>query len=475
MFYEDTVAAIATSSKDGSISVIRVSGEKSLASVSSIFFDSQGNSISLDSCETHTVHYGFIRNEENEVLDEVLVLVMKAPKSYTAEDVVEIQCHGGYLICNLILECLIRTGVRVAEPGEFTKRAFLNGRIDLSQAEAVMDVIQSKSNLALKNSLTQLRGSVKEKIVNIREVLLEDIAYLEAALDDPEHISLDGFSEQIRTHVLFLQGEVDHLIENSQNGRMIKEGIYTAIVGKPNVGKSSFLNCILREDRAIVTDIPGTTRDTLEEDVRIGSVLLHLIDTAGIRESNDVIENIGIHKTKESIQKADFIICMIDSTTQLTEEDLYVLEESRKTAGVILLNKSDLEVLISSDEFPILCEEMKSPEWAQEMLSNKRIFSFSSKDGDGLEDLEDYVREQFLQDKISYNDEIYITNARQKENLMDTAESLLQLMESIDTGMPEDLFSIDLLNAYESLGKIIGETVEEDIINKIFKDFCMGK
>ncbi len=478
MFYGDTVAAIATSSGDGSISVIRVSGDRSVEYVSRVFFDKKGKNIDLKSFETHTVHYGFIRNFENELLDEVLVLLMRAPRSYTAEDVVEIHCHGGHMICQLILECLNRAGVRIAEPGEFTKRAFLNGRIDLSQAEAVMDVIQSKSKISLENSLTQLKGSVRKKIVELREILLEDTAYLEAALDDPEHISLDGFSDRLGKHVFNLQREVNHLLENSQNGRIIRDGIYTVIVGRPNVGKSSLLNCILREERAIVTDIPGTTRDTLEEDIKIGSVLLRLIDTAGIRDSDDKVEKIGINKAKESIERADFIICMIDSTEELTEEDFYVMEEIADRNGVILLNKCDRQdgnIAMDPDMFSERCKKAKSEEWVSHILSDKKIFCFSAKTSEGLEELEQYLKDQFLREQISYHDDIYITNARQQECLADTAESLAQLMQSIEDGMPEDLYAIDLCNAYEALGKIIGETVEEDIIDKIFKDFCMGK
>ena len=347
MFYDDTIAAIATSSQNGSISVIRISGKQSLDYVSMIFYNRDGKKIDLNLCETHTIHYGFIRDDGGKWIDEVFVMIMRQPRSYTSENVVEIQCHGGYLICQLILELLVKKGVRLAEPGEFTKRAFLNGRLDLSQAESVMDVIQSKSELALNHSLMQLRGSIKEKIIELRNLLLEDIAFLEAALDDPEHLSLDGFSDQIKEHTVYLKKEVDHLLKNSQNGRIIREGIYTAIIGKPNVGKSSFLNCILREDRAIVTDIPGTTRDTLEEDVHIGSALLHLIDTAGIRNTEDKIESIGIEKAKRSIERADFVICIFDGEKPIEEEDRFILEQSREKKGVVLLNKSDKKVVLT--------------------------------------------------------------------------------------------------------------------------------
>lgn len=461
MFYQNTIAAIATSSKNGSISVIRISGSQSLELVSRIFFGRNGKAIQLKNCESHTVQYGFISDEKEQVIDEVLVLLMKAPRSYTKEDVVEIQCHGGSFICQCILELLIRQGVRVAEPGEFTKRAFLNGRIDLSQAESVMDVIQSNSALALKNSVSQLRGQVKEKIVELREIILNDIAFLEAALDDPEHLPLGNFSETMREHTKLLKEEIEHLLDNSQNGRIIKEGVYTAIVGKPNVGKSSFLNCILREDRAIVTEIAGTTRDTLEEEMRIGSTLIHLVDTAGIHNTEDTVEKMGVEKAKKTIQDADFIVCMLDASEELSEEDKEVLGQVADKQGVILLNKQDLGSVVKKENIPF--------------QEKKKILPFSAKTGEGLNELEEYLNQLFKMDSVSYNDEIYITNMRQKQAFIDTLESLTNLMQCIEDGMPEDLYSIDLQNAYESLGKIIGETVEDDIADKIFKDFCMGK
>lgn len=460
MFYQDTIAAIATSSKNGSISVIRVSGEKSLSAVSNIFFNGKMESIDLEKKPTHTIQYGFICDGEKK-MDEVLVLIMKGPRSYTAEDVVEIHCHGGHYICQLILHLLLRQGVRIAEPGEFTKRAFLNGRLDLSQAEAVMDVIQSKSQVALDNSLHQLNGDVKEKIQSLRQIILEDVAYLEAALDDPEHISLDDFSENIEKHVKELLREIDHLIENSKNGRLIREGIRTVIIGKPNVGKSSLLNCMLRENRAIVTDEPGTTRDTLEEDIVIGNTLLHLIDTAGIHKTKHKVEAIGIERTKESIDTADFIIGVFDASESLSQEDQEIFQLMESRPGIILLNKTDLPQKI--EEKDLL------------NYSEKQVISFSAATGEGLEQLEQVINQQMIEQKIEITQELYITNARQKESLLQTRESLNQVMESIQIGMPEDLYAIDLTNAYESLGKIIGETVEEDIIEKIFRDFCMGK
>lgn len=461
MLYENTIAATVTSSANGSISVIRVSGKETFAAVSNIFCDGKGNRINLSKYETHTIHYGFICDESNRLIDEVLVLLMRAPRSYTREDVIEIHCHGGHYICEEILQLLLKCGVRIAEPGEFTKRAFLNGRLDLSQAESVMDVIQSKSKLALQNSLQQLRGKIREKIIVLRKMILEDVAYLEAALDDPEHISLDDFTERIESHVDYLLTEVNHLIENSNNGRLIKDGIHTVIVGKPNVGKSSLLNCMLRENRAIVTNVPGTTRDTLEEDIRIGNHLLRLIDTAGIHQTENEVECIGIAKSKESMEKADFIICVLNQNESLSEEDREVLSLIGEKDGVILLNKSDLPAALQKEEIM--------------RYSNKKVIPFSAKRGEGLDELEDYLNQLLSDRKMDSKEEIYITNVRQREALLRTKESLEKVEESIQAGMPEDMYAIDLTDAYESLGLIIGETVEEDIIEKIFKDFCMGK
>lgn len=465
MFYNDTIAAIATTSKDGSISVIRVSGEEAIEQVEKIFYivkENEWKSVLLDKKGSHTINYGFICNKEkHEVIDEVLVLLMRAPKTYTAEDVVEIQCHGGYLICQTILELLVKNGVRVAEPGEFTKRAFLNGRIDLSQAESVMDIIQADSKLALFNSVSQLRGNIKEKIINIREILLENIAFLEAALDDPEHISLDNFSEELEEKINKIEKQLQHLIDNSENGRIIKEGVRTVIVGRPNVGKSSFMNHVLKEERAIVTDIPGTTRDTLEEEMRIGSTLLTLIDTAGIHETEDVVENIGISKARKTMESADLVLCVLDSNRELSEEDKKILKECEDKKGIILLNKSDLSQKISIEEI--------------EKITDKPILNFSASTGDGTEKLEKLIHKMILTEEIDYNKDIYITNMRQKQAILDATESIKRLQESIANGMPEDFYSIDMTDAYESLGKIIGETIEDDIVDKIFKDFCMGK
>ncbi|MCR4604404.1 MAG: tRNA uridine-5-carboxymethylaminomethyl(34) synthesis GTPase MnmE [Eubacterium sp.] len=474
-----TIAAIATASANGSISILRVSGPEAVCVVDKLFYkkcsDSSLKTANLETAASHTIHYGFIctntdAGDQPEIIDEVLILLMRAPKSYTAEDVVEIHCHGGAYIAKKNLDLLIENGIRLAEPGEFTKRAFLNGRIDLTQAESVMEIISAKSDIALKNAENHLAGDVKKLIISMRELLLTDTAYLEAALDDPEHIELDDFPATLNNHLNQIEPEIDRLISNSENGRIISDGIKTAIVGRPNVGKSSFLNCILRADRAIVTDIPGTTRDTLEEDVRIGSVLLKLIDTAGIRSTEDTIEKIGVEKTYASIEESDFTICILDSSEEITEKDIEILKLTEEKPGVILLNKSDLNEVTNIE---------KVKEIIQNNNINKNIINFSAATGEGLKTLETLLEEtffkEFYQEINTNNKEIYITNTRQKECLINAKNSITNLRRTMQQNLPEDLLTVDLLDVYKSLGLIVGEEVEDDLADKIFKDFCMGK
>lgn len=458
MFYDDTIAAIATSSVGGGISIIRISGDQALELADEIICLKNKK---LSDCKSHTVHYGFVRDRDGSKVDEVIVLIMKAPNSYTKEDVVEIQCHGGAFICQEILDLLLLAGVRMAEPGEFTKRAFLNGRIDLSQAEAVMDLIESKSRYARENSLSQLDGNIKEKVVEIRSMILDDVAFIEAALDDPEHIDINEFSEQFGKNLDFCLAELKKMIDNYRNGRLIREGIRTVIAGRPNVGKSSLLNMILGTDRAIVTDIPGTTRDTLEEDVRLGNLLLHIIDTAGIHHTEDPVEKIGIEKAKNNMSHADLCILIIDSSSDLTEEDIQLLENISSVNSVILLNKNDLGVKVTADQV--------------RKYTDKEIILFSAKTGNGRDQLEQYIKKQFYLDHISFNDEIFITNERQKQSVTDSYESLKRVKKSFDMNMGEDFYTIDLMSAYESLGMMIGESVDDDLIDTIFGKFCMGK
>ena len=410
--------------------------------------------------ETHTIHYGYVVDGE-EVVDEVMLLIMKAPRSYTCEDTIEIDCHGGVLVMKKILETVLKYGARPAEPGEFTKRAFLNGRIDLSQAESVIDVINAQNELALKSSVSQLQGAVLEKIKNIRAVVLHEIAFIESALDDPEHVSLDGYPEQLHGIMSDAHAKVKKLLDSSDNGKMLKEGINTAIVGKPNAGKSSLLNILVGEERAIVTEIAGTTRDILQEQIQIGGIGLNVIDTAGIRDTEDIVEKIGVNKSREYIEKADLIIYVVDSSTELDENDQEIIEAIQDKKAIVLLNKSDLDT--------------KTDATVLEKRLNKPILSISAKNNTGIHELEKLIEEMFFSGKLSFNDEVYITNIRQKNALAEAESSLKMVLQSIDDGMPEDFFTIDMMNAYEVLGTIIGESVGEDLVNEIFSKFCMGK
>ena len=455
----DTIAAIATAMSNSGIGIVRISGDEALEVADRIFRPKKG-SRKVSDMETHTIHYGYVVDGE-EVVDEVMLLIMKAPRSYTCEDTIEIDCHGGVLVMKKILETVLKYGARPAEPGEFTKRAFLNGRIDLSQAESVIDVINAQNELALKSSVSQLQGAVLEKIKDIRAVVLHEIAFIESALDDPEHVSLDGYPEQLRGIMSDAHSKVKKLLDSSDNGKMLKEGINTAIVGKPNAGKSSLLNILVGEERAIVTEIAGTTRDILQEQIQIGGIGLNVIDTAGIRDTEDIVEKIGGNKSREYIEKADLIIYVVDSSTELDENDQEIIEAIQDKKAIVLLNKSDLD---AKTDAAILQERLDKP-----------ILSISAKNNTGIHELEKLIEEMFFSGKLSFNDEVYITNIRQKNALAEAESSLKMVLQSIDDGMPEDFFTIDMMNAYEVLGTIIGESVGEDLVNEIFSKFCMGK
>lgn len=455
----DTIAAIATGLSNAGISIVRISGEDAFSIIDKIYRSKKGDKI-LSRERTHTIHYGYIMDND-QIIDEVMVAIMKAPNSYTREDTVEINCHGGIVVTRRILETVLKAGARIAEPGEFTKRAFLNGRIDLSQAEAVCDLIHARNELAIKNSIKQLRGKVRDMIIKLREDILRDVAFIEAALDDPEHMSLDGFSEELRKHIEAVSRVIEKLIQDAASGRIIKEGIKTVILGKPNAGKSSLLNALMGEERAIVTDIAGTTRDTLEETININGIVLNIIDTAGIRTTDDIIEKMGVEKAIKAASDADLIIYVIDSSTEFDENDEEILKLIKDKKAILLLNKSDLEARVTADEI--------------RTRTSQPVISISVKENTGLEEFIDKVKEMFFGGELSFNDEIYITNERQKEALIQSLESLKLVSRGIDEGMPEDLFTVDLMNAYEELGKIIGENVDEDLVNMIFSEFCMGK
>ena len=455
---KDTIAAIATAMTNSGIGIVRISGTEAFDIVKKIYVGK--NQKDLSKVKSHTIHYGYIVDGD-ETIDEVLVMIMKGPHSFTGEDTVEIDCHGGVYVVKRILETVIKNGARPAEPGEFTKRAFLNGRMDLSQAEAVIDVINSKNEYALKSSVSQLKGNVQKKIKEIREEIIYHTAFIETALDDPEHISVDGYGEKLKVTVDNLLEELNALLKSSDNGRIIKEGIKTVIVGKPNAGKSSLLNVLVGEDRAIVTDIAGTTRDVLEESIQLNGISLNIMDTAGIRDTEDVVEKIGVDKAKSYANEADLIIYVVDASRELDENDFDIIHMIQDKKAVVLSNKSDLDTVVTENMIKSHIE--------------KPILSISAKEESGIKELEDTLKDMFFQGEISFNDEVYITNIRHKTALQDAYDSLIKVNVSIENNMPEDFYSIDLLDAYESLGSITGETIGEDLVNEIFSKFCMGK
>ena len=473
--YNTTIAAISTAMSNSGIGIVRMSGSDSFEIADKIYKGKRDKKLSDQ--KSHTIHYGYIMDCEDTV-DEVLVMLMRGPHSYTGEDTVEINCHGGVYIVKRILEILIKNGARPAEPGEFTKRAFLNGRIDLSQAEAVGDLIVSQNEYALQSSLHQLKGNLKEKISNIRNEIIYHTAFIETALDDPEHISVDGYGEKLKIVVDKLMNEIKVLLNTCDDGRIIKEGIQTVILGKPNAGKSSLLNVLIGEDRAIVTDIAGTTRDVLEEHINLQGISLNIMDTAGIRSTKDVVEKIGVEKAKSYADKADLILYVIDASSPLDENDEEIFGIIQDKPSIILLNKSDLDMIVTE-------ENVKKAYFASNLAKENNfkeikkfttpIIEVSAKNNLGIEKLEEVLKNMFFEGNLSFNDEIYITNIRHKTALQDAYASLQRVIESIDSGMPEDFYSIDLLDAYESLGSITGETIVEDLVNEIFSKFCMGK
>ncbi len=461
----DTIAAISTAIGESGIGIIRISGEQALEVASRVYRSRQGKT-DLRNVPSHTIHYGFIYDGE-EPIDEVLVSVMHAPRTFTAENTVEINCHGGVYAMRRVLDTVIRAGARPAEPGEFTKRAFLNGRIDLSQAEAVMDVIEAKNAYALSSSVSQLRGSVKEKIGGLREEILYHTARIESALDDPEHYSLEGYSDELAAENQRWMDELQRLLDTADNGRMIREGISTVILGKPNAGKSSLMNRLLGEERAIVTDIAGTTRDVIHETLQIGGITLNLADTAGIRQTEDLVEKIGVDRAMEYALGADLILFVVDGSRPLDEEDEQILRHIGQQKVIILLNKTDLTPGIGEQELKNWTREITGRDLPQ--------LSVSMKEGSGITALEKMLEEMFYQGKISFNDEVMITNARQKYCMEEALRALRQVQESVMAGMPEDFYTIDLMAAYGALGEILGEQISEDLANEIFGKFCMGK
>lgn len=454
----DTICALATAAVEAGIGIIRLSGDNAVELVSSFVRTKSGKQLNIQ--ESHRVKYGFVCDGE-QVVDEVLVLTMRGPRSYTGEDTVEIDCHGGILMLRKILEICVKNGARPAEPGEFTKRAFLNGRIDLAEAEAVSELISARSEDGMKASLAQLRGAVSEKIRHFRSILLEDDAYIEAALDDPEHISLDGFTERLQENVKKIQTGVRELLDTAEDGRILREGVRTVILGKPNAGKSSLLNALIGEDRAIVTSVAGTTRDTLEEQIQLRGVSLLLVDTAGIRETEDIVEKIGVERAMQAAADADLILYVVDASAPLNEDDVRIMEFIRGKKAIVLLNKMDLPAVVTQQ---LLEEKTGQP-----------VLPVSMKNQEGLETLSDLVQKLFEHQKIHMNSEVIITSARHTALLRNADQALTEVLHSIEMGLPEDFYTIDLMRAYTELGYILGEEVSEDLVNEIFSKFCMGK
>lgn len=472
----DTIAAIATALSESGIGIIRVSGPDAIEMVDKIFITPNGKKI-LSDCKSHTVHYGFIcdtihhsiEDYKNHIIDEVLVTLFKGPKSFTAEDTVEINCHGGIIILKTVLKLVLACGAKMAEPGEFTKRAFLNGRIDLTKAEAVMDLIHSKNEYARKASLNQLTGSFSSKLKKMREDILYEIAFIESALDDPEHISLDGYQERLYEKINLLIEDIDRLLKSTENGLHMKEGINTVILGKPNAGKSSLLNLLSGQEKAIVTDIEGTTRDVLEVTVNIEGITLNISDTAGIRQSENIVEQMGVDLAKKYAANSDLVLYVIDASRPFDENDKEIISLITDKKIIVLMNKNDLSPLITEkDVISLLCSMGVTKE-------NYRILSTSFRNEIGLENIKDEIVDFFFEGKIVTDEEIIITNLRHKEAIEEAKTSLTMVLNSIKMDMSEDFYSIDLMNAYRYLGYILGEEVEDDVVNMIFSKFCMGK
>ena len=500
---DDTICAIATPLSPAGIGIIRISGNEAKSIVSQIFVNSKKEKINIE--VSHKVYYGYIYDEnKNNFIDEVLVLTMFKPKSYTTEDVIEIQCHGGLLVLKNILSLLVDKGARIAEPGEFTKRAFLNGRIDLSKAESVSDIIMSKNNYALKASFNQLKGNLSDKLNSFREEILESTAFIEACLDDPEHMSVEGFKPKLKNQCENIINELDIIIKNYDNGRLIKEGINTVILGKPNVGKSSLLNTLLNEDRAIVTDIAGTTRDTIKESINLNGITLNIIDTAGIRNENniDTVEKIGIDRAKNEAKNADLIILVLDSSKPIdkNDEELITLCKNLNKKTITLLNKSDLcssaretraydthavganacGALVGANACGALvganaCGAHIGADTIRPGELREPHINFSTKTKEGLQELTSTIEKMFINKDLDFNNEIFISNERQLNSIKNAKLSLQNVLTSIEKNMPEDLLTIDLTDAYIHLSQVLGIEVTDDVVNEIFSKFCMGK
>lgn len=460
MIYNDTIAAISTAPGVGGIGIIRVSGQAATTIVDKVFRSASKKS--LTESQSHTIHYGHIVNKEDRVIDEVLVMLMKAPKTFTREDVVEINCHGGPVPLEAVLMEVIRNGARLADSGEFTKRAFLNGRIDLAQVEAIMDIIEAKTEVSLSQAVNQLEGKLSKQIKEYQDMLIQIIARIEVSIDYPEYDEDEPLADDFKQDIRVLNDKLKQLLTTADTGKMIREGVKTAIVGQPNVGKSSLLNALLEENKAIVTDIPGTTRDIVEAYLNIEGMPFLLLDTAGIRETEDIVEKIGVERSKESIEKADIILMLIDSSRPLDEEELALIGAIQDRKVIFVLNKTDLE--------PAITQEI-----LEAHTGKHPIVRISAMKQDGLNELRQAMKQFIVKQGISIGQEATISNQRQKQSLVKAIESLDKVNESIEMGMPEDCIAIDMHDAYGHLGNIVGEALKDEIINELFTRFCLGK
>lgn len=457
----DTIAAISTPPGEGAISIVRLSGDQALTIANKVY--QSGNKQLLD-VPSHTIHYGHIVDPKSEQLvDEVMVSVMRAPRTFTREDVVEINCHGGIVVVNQILQLLLREGARLAEPGEFTKRAFLNGRVDLSQAEAVMDLIRAKTDKAMGVALNQLDGNLSALIRSLRQEILETLAQVEVNIDYPEYDDVEELTTKLLLEkAQMIQQRIQVLLATSQQGKVLREGLSTAIIGRPNVGKSSLLNHLLREEKAIVTDIAGTTRDVIEEYVNVRGVPLKLIDTAGIRETEDIVEQIGVARSRKALAESELILLVLNQSEPLTIEDEQLLEATKGLKRIILLNKTDLPKQLEEEKLLSLIED-------------EPVFAVSVANNEGLDRLETAISELFFGGQTGERDATYVSNTRHIALLEKAAISLQEVIAGIDAGMPVDLVQMDMTRCWDYLGEVVGDSVQDELITQLFSQFCLGK
>lgn len=455
----DTIAAISTPMGEGAIAIVRMSGPDAIKIANTIF---KGKDI--QETESHTIHYGFIVDpEKNEKVEEVMISVMKAPRTFTREDIVEINCHGGLVSVNRVLQLVLKQGVRLAEPGEFTKRAFLNGRIDLSQAEAVMDLIRAKTDRAMNLAIGQMEGKLSKLVRQLRQTILETLAHVEVNIDYPEYDDVEEMTHKLlKEKATYIDNEIEKLLETSKQGKILREGLSTVIIGRPNVGKSSLLNSLVHENKAIVTDIPGTTRDVIEEYVNVRGVPLRLVDTAGIRETEDIVEKIGVERSRQVLKEADLILLVLNNADDLTGEDKRLFEAVQGMDVIVIINKIDLPTKINVEQ-------------VLELAKDYPIISTSLKEESGIDQLEDAISDLFFKGQIEAADITYVSNSRHIALLSQAKNSIEEVISGIESGIPIDMVQIDFTRAWEILGEIIGDTVHESLIDQLFSQFCLGK